>query len=168
MYTPVYVNINSNHPKIIIDNMQPVIERRISSLSSNRDIFHGSAPIYNNALQAAGYTGNIKFKNLQKTNPEPAKQHRNKRRNRHVIWFHILATIRFPFRLPPEDVAERNRTERMFRLTHPFNLNLFESIRKWNDTYVTISHSFDQTAHVRIIHYVGFWKRGTLNNSSKL
>ena len=77
--TPVYVNINSNHPKIIIDNMQPAIERRISSLSSNRDIFHESAPIYNKALQAAGYTGNIKFKNLQKTNPEPAKQHRNKR-----------------------------------------------------------------------------------------
>ena len=47
---PLYINRNSNHPPTILPRLPQTISKRISSLSSNFELFSRAAPIYNAAL----------------------------------------------------------------------------------------------------------------------
>ncbi len=48
---PLYINRHSNHPPSIIKHLPTSINKRISALSADEQIFHESAPIYQNALR---------------------------------------------------------------------------------------------------------------------
>ena len=75
---PMYIHAESNHPPTIIKQIPKIIEKRISTLSSNKDVFEKNAPIYNEALKASGYNTSISFN----------KPNTKKRiRTRKVIWF---------------------------------------------------------------------------------
>ena len=54
--TPLYVNINSNHPPKILENIPKGVNKRLSSISATKDIFDKAAPIYQAALREAGYS----------------------------------------------------------------------------------------------------------------
>ena len=58
---PLYINNLSNHPGHIKKELPRMIGRRISDLSSNREIFNSEAPFYNQALRSAGYQEDIQF-----------------------------------------------------------------------------------------------------------
>ena len=58
-----YVNKKSNHPRNIVGSIVGNVSLRISKLSANKDIFDKHAKYYNNALNSAGFTENIKYKN---------------------------------------------------------------------------------------------------------
>ena len=58
---PLYINRNSNHPPTILSRLPQTISKRISSLSSNFELFSRAAPIYNAALENAGYTERVKY-----------------------------------------------------------------------------------------------------------
>ena len=73
----LYINTKSNHPPNI-KSIPESISRRISTISSNKDIFEGAAPYYNNALSASGYSERIEYK----TDTTPAKH-----RSQNIIWF---------------------------------------------------------------------------------
>ena len=77
--TPVYINVNSNHPPNIIKSIPEIISKRISDISSNKDIFKQAAPYYNNALSNSGYKDKISYTKEQERNP--------KNRGRNIIWF---------------------------------------------------------------------------------
>ena len=77
--TPVYINVNSNHPPNIIKTIPEIISKRISDISSNEDIFKQAAPYYNNALSNSGYKDKISYTKEQERNP--------KNRGRNIIWF---------------------------------------------------------------------------------
>ena len=77
--TPVYINVNSNHPPNIIKTIPEIILKRISDISSNEDIFKQAAPYYNNALSNSGYKDKISYTKEQERNP--------KNRGRNIIWF---------------------------------------------------------------------------------
>ena len=55
-----YIHKDSCHPPITFKNLVINISRRISTLSSNREIFNRAAPYYDNALIAGGHTNKIK------------------------------------------------------------------------------------------------------------
>ena len=77
-----YINVQSNHPPNIIEQLPKTIEKRLSQHSSNELIFRDAAPKYEKALQEAGY--NVK---LQYT-PEMTKiESGRKNRKRNIIWF---------------------------------------------------------------------------------
>ena len=57
---PLYINASSNHPPSIIKQLPKNISKRISEISSSKEIFDQAAPYYNNALKSSGY----KRKNL--------------------------------------------------------------------------------------------------------
>ena len=57
---PLYINRNSNHPPTILSSLPQTISKRISSLSSNFELFSRAAPIYNAALENTGYTERVK------------------------------------------------------------------------------------------------------------
>ena len=79
---PLYVHKSSNHPPSVVKNIPAAINRRISALSSNEQIFRSVAPLYQEALDKAGYDYKLQF------NPEIATPKKNSRcRKRNVLWF---------------------------------------------------------------------------------
>lgn len=77
---PLYVHSSSNHPKSILNNIPLSVNRRLSSISSNEDIFKQAAIPYQEALEKSGYEHKLKYQ----PNSEP-KRKRNRSRN--IIWF---------------------------------------------------------------------------------
>ena len=77
---PTYINARSNHPPAIIKHIPEAIQKRISSLSSNTEIFKNAAPVYNEALANSGYNQKITCKAQE-------QKEKTKNRSRKIIWF---------------------------------------------------------------------------------
>lgn len=82
----VYIDYLSNHPPTIIKNLPPAIGKRISELSSTKDIFKKAAPTYNEALKSSGYGEAIEY-NVADNPTTQSRTRRKKRRHRQTIWF---------------------------------------------------------------------------------
>ena len=76
--SPLYININSNHPDTIIKSMPEMINKRLSDTSCNETVFNDAKGEYETALSASGFTPKMEF-NQQEIN------RRNRPRN--IIWF---------------------------------------------------------------------------------
>ena len=80
--TPLYVHSKSNHPPSIIKNIPESVNRRLSEISSDEQVFHEAAPPYQEALKKSGYTHNLEFRPPPQTPPS-----RKRNRSRDIIWF---------------------------------------------------------------------------------
>ena len=78
---PTYINCLSNHPPSILRNIPPSIDRRISNLSSNEEIFEKSTHIYQEALKSAGHNHKMKY------NAPTSQPPRKRNRKRQTIWY---------------------------------------------------------------------------------
>ena len=76
---PIYINKLSNHPPNIIKMIPSVISRRISNISSNREVFNDAAPFYNKALAESGYNEKIVYSENQTS--------KKRQRSRNIIWY---------------------------------------------------------------------------------
>ena len=52
---PLYINKNSNHPPTIIKQIPKAIAKRISDISSNKEIYDQNINYYKKALERSGY-----------------------------------------------------------------------------------------------------------------
>ena len=78
---PQYVHKMSNHPPAVLKNIPEGVNKRLSSISSNEEMFETAAPIYREALARSGYDYQLKF------NPEAANPPKRKRkRSRKILW----------------------------------------------------------------------------------
>jgi len=77
---PRYINAKSNHPPTVVKQIPNSVSKRISTNSSNHEIFNSAAPTYNNILKNCGYKDKIEFIPKNTT-----KNIRNRRRN--IIWY---------------------------------------------------------------------------------
>ena len=75
---PMYVNRQSNHPPAVTKNIPLAVNRRLSSISSTKEIFDSAAPIYQAELSRAGYNHKLEFTEVE----EPKRK-----RKRRIIWF---------------------------------------------------------------------------------
>ena len=82
---PLYINKKSNHPPNIIKKIPNTIEKRISTLSSNKDIFQKASVVYNEALKNSGYKTKINY-NEQKSQ-DINENEKKRKRSRNIIWF---------------------------------------------------------------------------------
>ena len=82
---PVYLNKNSNHPITVLKQLPKSIEKRISDISSNENVFTQSIPIYQDALQKSGFTEQLKY--IASDNNRENNTEEKKRRKRKIIWF---------------------------------------------------------------------------------
>ena len=57
--TPVYINKKSNHPPVVLKQLQKSIAKRISDISSDENIFCNSTPIYSEALKKSGFNDKL-------------------------------------------------------------------------------------------------------------
>ena len=74
---PVYIDSRSNHPPVVKKNLPKMIGKRISDLSSNKEIFESEKSIYQEALRNAGFKEDLKYEKSKKT----------RRRRRSILWF---------------------------------------------------------------------------------
>ena len=58
---PVYVHKESNHPRSILENIPQSINRRLSSISSNHEVFKAACPPYQAALEKSGYDFKLSY-----------------------------------------------------------------------------------------------------------
>jgi hypothetical protein len=79
--TPLYVNAMSSHPPAVIRTIPKGINHRLSTISSNEDVFKTSIPPYQAALESSGHHHKLEF------NPEEKRQCRTRTRRRNVTWF---------------------------------------------------------------------------------
>ena len=94
--TPSYIHVDSNHPPCVIKQIPDMIADRLSTNSSNEQIFSEAAVPYNEALQKSGYKSKLVFK------PRGEKKKKN-RRSRAVIWWN-----------PPYNSAVSNKIAKTF------------------------------------------------------
>ena len=76
---PLYVPKLSNHPRHVKKEIPKMIGKRISDLSSSKEIFTSEAPFYNQALSSAGYKEELQFQER----PDSCKR----KRRRTAVWF---------------------------------------------------------------------------------
>ena len=75
-----YVHRESDHPPITIKNIPAGINKRLSSLSSDKASFDQAAPPYQKALDESGYHYTLQY--------EPAKTCKRKNRQRNnILWY---------------------------------------------------------------------------------
>ena len=83
---PLYINKQSNHPPSVLNNIAEGVNRRLTDISSNEELFEKAAPIYQKALNEAGYTYKLKLDKKQKEKNKENGQNKRKRM-RNIIWF---------------------------------------------------------------------------------
>ena len=82
----LYIDTNSNHPPTIIKHLPAAIGRRISDISSNKELFNKAKPNYESALKRSGHEEKLTYTERKKPADHTAQNSR-KNRQRNVIWF---------------------------------------------------------------------------------
>ena len=77
----LYVNTNSNPPLVVLKNIPLGINRRLSNISANKDVFDIAAPPYQLALQNSGFSHVLEFE------PHDQCTTKKKKRTRKITWF---------------------------------------------------------------------------------
>ena len=86
---PVYINVDSDHPKHIIKHIPKMIEQRLSTLSSTKDIFDTQKAPYEKALKDSGYVYvcPISEEPAYKLKYQKPEKYKRKRKPRKIIYF---------------------------------------------------------------------------------
>jgi hypothetical protein len=50
-----YINVESSHPPTILKSIPQGINKRLSEISSNKEVFNEAAPAYQQALDESGF-----------------------------------------------------------------------------------------------------------------
>ena len=58
---PLYVNKQSNHPPSILKNIPLAVNKRLCDISSSKEVFDQSVPLYQAALAQAGYDHKLEY-----------------------------------------------------------------------------------------------------------
>ena len=75
---PLYVNVDSNHPKIVIDRIPSMINKRIYETSCDEQAFNNAKGQYETSLTNSGYKTQMIYTQQQ------AKKRNHKRK---IVWF---------------------------------------------------------------------------------
>ena len=75
-----YIHVESNHPPNIIKEIPKTIEKRLSRLSSNENIFNEAATYYEEKLEESGHKIKLKYQ-------QENIQNNTSNRKRKIIWF---------------------------------------------------------------------------------
>ena len=80
---PSYVHSQSNHPPNVLKNIGPAVNKRLTMLSANKDLFDQAKPLYQDALKKSKYSHDLKFGEEVETRDEGQK---NKRKRKIIYW----------------------------------------------------------------------------------
>ena len=80
---PTYVHRQSNHPPNVLKNIGPAVNKRLSTLSANGDLFDQAKPLYQDALKRSKHDQDLKFEE----EVVEEEQGNKRRRKRQIIWW---------------------------------------------------------------------------------
>ena len=80
---PIYVNKDSKHPLPVLKELPKAIGKRISTISSSKEIFESSKIEYENALKISGYKDRLVYEN---SSVNENYKNEKKKRKRNIIW----------------------------------------------------------------------------------
>ena len=79
---PIYVHSKSNHPPNVVKSIPKSINRRLSAISSNEQVFNNAIPPYQEAIRKSGYDCTLEY------DPPAASTNAGRRnRQRNILWF---------------------------------------------------------------------------------
>ena len=81
---PMQINVNSNHPPSIIRQMLSPINRRLSNLSSDEEVFLNNIQSFREELKKSGFQDEFTY--VEPKIPEERNNEKRKRRLK-IIWF---------------------------------------------------------------------------------
>ena len=81
---PIYVHKDSNHPPQVLKELPKTIGKRISTISSSREIFESSKMEYENALKISGCKDRLVYENSSVNEND---KNEKKKRKRNIIWY---------------------------------------------------------------------------------
>ena len=74
---PVYVDIQSNHPSQVLKNIPMAVKRRLSKITSNKEIFEKAKEPFKEALKRSGHKHTLEY--------TPAQDLSKKKKNRRKL-----------------------------------------------------------------------------------
>ena len=77
----VYINKDSNHPPNVLKELPNAINKRITDILCNQDIFDAAKSTYGQALRKSGFNEELKYNNKDSEEHTTNKEKRKKRRN---------------------------------------------------------------------------------------
>ena len=80
--TPLYVHTQSNHPPSILKNIPLSVNQRLTSNSSNIEMFEQTSGPFQKALKDSGYSYILEFEPVNKQTKPGVR-----RKPRKIIWF---------------------------------------------------------------------------------
>ena len=78
---PLYVDINSNHPPLVLKSIPQGVNRRLCKISANKEIFDAARQPYQEALNRSGYNHTLEY------TPPLEFNTKKKNRKRSITWF---------------------------------------------------------------------------------
>ena len=78
---PLYVDSKSNHPPLVLKNIPLGVNRRLSKISANKEIFDAAKQPYQDALIRSGYNHTLEY------TPQAELPNRKKNRKKPITWF---------------------------------------------------------------------------------
>ena len=133
--TPIYVSAGSNHPPKVLENIPKGVNKRLSTISSSQAIFEKAAPVYQNALEKAGYNYKLHYEHIDPETEGGSRKRKNRKRK--IIWFNppfshtvktnvgaeFLKLVRkhFPKEHPFHTLFNKNNVKTSYRCTPNLN-----------------------------------------------
>ena len=78
------IHIPSDHPSSITKQLPRSIEKRLSQLSSSKNIFYETTPYYEQRLASCGYNKKLAYQQQREDNENNKNIGKNRKRN--IIW----------------------------------------------------------------------------------
>ena len=137
--TPLYVHSGSNHPPRILKNIPISVNRRLSKISSSKELFEKAVPPYQNALRKSGYDHKLQYE-IPKTNKS-----KKKNRKRPVTWFNPPFSVNIQSNVgkeflqlldrafPPSNPLHRLFTRQTVKLAYKCMPNMAASVARHNN-----------------------------------
>ena len=107
---PLYVHKESNHPRGIIENIPKSVNKRLSKISSNEQVFNSAVKPYQDALIKSGHSFKLAYE------PQTQNQKKTRNRQRRMTYFNP------PFSLNVQtNIGEKflKAIDRCFPIHHP-------------------------------------------------
>ena len=76
----LYVHKQSNHPPTLLKNIPTNINKRLSNIASNKDVFNETIKPYQQAINESGYDNKLTFQPTTENN-------RKQKRTRNITWY---------------------------------------------------------------------------------
>ena len=143
---PIYINKNSNHPTNVLKQLPKAIGKRISEISSCKDIFDSSIGLYEKALKESGFNEKLVYQEKVIINEEEKDE--KKKRKRNIIWFNppfsmnVKTNIgRIFFKLMNKHFPKNNQLYKIFnknnvKLSYSCTRNMGKIISAHNNSIV--------------------------------